>query len=258
VDGSRQLRRLPLKADPFAQLRLLELQDCDSGIDRIAHRLRTLPEIARLAELTTVLAGIDGRIAVAEAEVSDLTRAQVRIDADVEQVRARQKRDQERLDSGNVSSPKELEQLQHEIESLHRRQSTLEDDELELMGQIEEGESAIAALRSEQTLSQSAFEEATRSKADAQEAAAIEAAGLRSQRAAHLEQLPADLLKLYDKLRSDGLTTAAAKLHRKTCQGCHMELPSTELGLVAAAPSDEVLRCDSCRAILVRTVDSGV
>jgi predicted nucleic acid-binding Zn-ribbon protein len=258
VDGSRQLRRHTLKADPASQLRLLELQATDSALDRIAHRLRTLPEIARLAELTTILAGIEGRIAVAEAEVSDLQRAQARIDADVEQVRARMGRDQQRMDTGAVSSPKELEQLQHEIESLRRRQSSLEDDELEIMAQVEAKEVVVAALRREQQESSEAFTSATASKADAEERAAIEAADLRGQRADHVAALPADLLKLYDKLRADGLSVAAAKLHRRTCQGCHMELPSTDLGAMAAAPEDEVLRCESCRAVLVRTADSGL
>jgi len=258
VDGSPELRRHPLKADPDALLRLLDLQAADTGLDRIAHRLRTLPEIARIAELREVLSGIEGRIATAEAAVSDLQRAQARVDGDVEQVRARMARDQQRLDAGTVSSPRELEQLQHEIESLHRRQSTLEDEELEIMGQVEEGEAGIAALRTEQADSRTALDESTGSRAAAEEQAAIEAEGLRETRAGLAEGLPADLLKLYSKLREDGLSIAAAKLQRKTCQGCHMELPSTELAEVAAAAADEVVRCESCRAVLVRTPDSGL
>jgi predicted nucleic acid-binding Zn-ribbon protein len=205
-----------------------------------------------------LLAGVEERIAVAEAAVSDQVRAQKRLDGDVEQVRARMQRDQTRLDDGSVSSPRELEQLQHEIESLRRRQSTLEDEELEIMEQVEQAQQSVDAMRAQEVAALAERAAAHTSRADAEQAVAIEAGRLRAERAEHLAEIPAELCKLYDKLRADGLGTAAAKLQRRTCQGCRMELASTELAEVAAAPTDEVLRCESCRCVLVRTSDSGL
>ncbi len=70
--------------------------------------------------------------------------------------------------------------------------------------------------------------------------------------------VPADLLKLYDKLRAQNGGIGAAKLHQKRCEGCRLELNITELNEVRAAPRDEVVRCENCRRILVRVPDSGL
>src|SRR3954453_2538352 len=116
-----------VKADPEVQLRLLDVQALDSTIDRLAHRRATLPELEQLAQLQARHAEIGDDIIRAETEDSALGREQAKVDADVEIVRGRMDRDQKRLDAGQVSSPKELENLQSEIESLHRRQAELED-----------------------------------------------------------------------------------------------------------------------------------
>src|SRR6185312_17082128 len=119
--------------DPSVQLRLLDLQALDSGIDRLVIRRRTLPEISAIEQLTAQLRDLTAELAGAEAARDDATRAQARLETDVENVRTRAARDQGRLDSGAISSPRELENLQSEIVSLHRRRDTLEDELLELM-----------------------------------------------------------------------------------------------------------------------------
>jgi len=73
------------------------------------------------------------RLVAAQTEASDLKLNQLKAEADVDQVVTRTKRDQDRLDSGAVSAPKELESLQHEIATLGKRQAELEDVELEIM-----------------------------------------------------------------------------------------------------------------------------
>lgn len=70
--------------------------------------------------------------------------------------------------------------------------------------------------------------------------------------------VPADLLKLYDKLREQQGGIGAAKLYARTCQGCRQELAITELAEIRKAPSDTVVRCENCRRILVRTAESGL
>lgn len=70
--------------------------------------------------------------------------------------------------------------------------------------------------------------------------------------------VPADLLKLYEKLREQQGGVGAAKLYQRTCQGCRQELAITELAEIRKAPSDTVLRCENCRRILVRTSESGL
>src|ERR1700691_679527 len=130
-----------VKASPEAQLRLLELADLDTELSRLDHRRRTEPEIAELAQLGERAAKVRDAITIADTNLSDLDRELTRAERDVEQVRVRIDRDNERLNAGQVSNARELESLQSEVASLRRRQSDLEEGVLELM---EEREAAQA------------------------------------------------------------------------------------------------------------------
>ena len=70
--------------------------------------------------------------------------------------------------------------------------------------------------------------------------------------------LPADLLALYEKLRAQKDGVGAAALRRRECEGCRLTLNASDLGIIAKAPTDEVLRCEECNRILVRTGESGL
>ena len=131
-----------MKADPAAQRRLLELQAIDTALTQLAHRRRTLPQIAELDRLGKLIGEADGERIKAQVAVDDLDRDIARMEKDVEQVRVRKDKDQTRLDAG-TGPARELEALQHELASLGRRQSELEDAELELMEQREQAESTL-------------------------------------------------------------------------------------------------------------------
>jgi len=126
-----------VKASPEAQLRLLELADLDAELGRLEHRRRSMPEHAELSGLERRDRELRDEITGLDAREGDLRREQAKADADVEQVRTRITRDRTRLDAGQVNSPRELENLQSEIESLLRRQSDLEDVELDVMERLE-------------------------------------------------------------------------------------------------------------------------
>ena len=134
----RPHRRRALKADPAAQLALLDLQELDSRADLLRHQRETLPELAEIAALTAARAELDGKRRDAQISVDDLTAEQAKVDADVEQVKTRRTRDQDRMDQGLISNPKDLERMQGELESLQRRITSLEDDELEVMARLED------------------------------------------------------------------------------------------------------------------------
>jgi uncharacterized protein len=247
-----------VKAAPEDQLRLLDVQTLDSAVDRLAHRRSTLPELEQVESLSGRLQVISDDIVRAETEDSDLGREQARVDADVELVRGRMERDRKRLDAGQVGSPRELENLQSEIESLHRRQSDLEDAELEVMEQREAIEIRLTGLRAEadQVASDLALAEQQRDQTwveiDTESATSI------TQRAELAATLPDDLLALYEKLRTSSAGIGAAALHRGRCEGCHLQLNTTELNELREAPADDVARCEECRRILVRTDESGL
>jgi len=240
-----------VKASPQAQLKLLELAELDAELSRLAHRRRTLPENAEFERAQQRGAELRDELATLEASGSDLTRDQAKAERDVDQVRTRIERDRTRLDAGQVSSPKELANLQSEIVSLERRQSDLEEVALEVMERLENVTRRRDALSSEQaTLSVQMDEVAARR--DAAFTEIDEQAGKAgASRAGLAADLPAELLSLYDRLRAQHGVGAAA-LRNGRCEGCHLSLNTVDLGRIRAAPPDEVLRCEECRRILVR------
>ena len=247
-----------LNIDPFIQIRLLDLQKVDSELDRNAHRARTLPEAVTAASLHAEVMALNDEIAGAEAALFDLRREQNRADADVELVRQRVSKDQHLLDSGSINDPKQLENLQHELGSLARRQADLEDVEIEIMEREEIAEHALAALvtRRDGLATDSAAADEARDAALA--ALGAERVELTNERALMVGEVPADLLKLYEKLRADQGGVGAAALHRGRCEGCHMELTAVDINRIREAPSNELLRCEECRRILIRTAESGL
>jgi predicted nucleic acid-binding Zn-ribbon protein len=247
-----------VKASPEAQLRLLELADLDAELGRLEHRRRSLPEHGELSQLEQRDRELRDEIATLEAREGDLRREQAKADADVEQVRARVGRDRVRLDAGQVNSPRELESLQSEIESLLRRQSDLEDVELDVMERLEAAQARLKEAGAERAAigTDAAAVVARRDGALAEIAEQSEAAAAR--RVAVIAEEPADLIDLYERLRAQHGGVGAAALRRGQCQGCHLSLNTVDLNAIRAAADDDVLRCEECRRILVRTDESGL
>jgi predicted nucleic acid-binding Zn-ribbon protein len=233
------------------------LQGLDAALARLEHRRRTLPELAVIEAADGRLAELRDAVVRAETEVGDLDRDLRRLENDVEQVRARSDRDRQRMQSGAVPA-RELESLQHEVESLARRQSDLEDAELEVMERREEAESRAAALRSEVDKLTAERDAAAAARDTGWAGIDTEAADDTTARATVAAELPGDLLALYEKVRAASGGVGAAELRHRRCEGCRLELAGSELRAARAAAPDEVLRCENCRRILVRTAESGL
>jgi predicted nucleic acid-binding Zn-ribbon protein len=247
-----------LKADPFAQLKLLDVQEIDSHLDALAHQLRTMPEIAALADNETRRKQLDDRARDLRVAVGDLTAEQKKADADVEPVKGRRERDRSRMDQGLVTNPKDLERMGHELESLERRITSLEDTELEVMEKLEQTQAELDRISGEL----GGYEERTLSLTEArdQKSSSLhdQISSLERDRAAAVDGLPADLVTLYERLRAQKNGVGAAALRRGECGGCRLSVNAADLRDIGAAPSDEVLRCEECQRILVRTAESGL
>jgi uncharacterized protein len=246
-----------VKADHFEQQKLLDLAAEDVALTQLAHRGRSLPEVAAVEAAEEAERRFSADVVRAQTEVSDLGREVQRMEADVETVRARETKDQRLLDSGSVS-PKELTNLQHELDSLKRRQSDLEDQELELMERLEVAESALAVAQQGLEQARADRERAEQLRDDALADIADGTKRHQAARAAVAGGLSAPLLTLYDRIRAQTGTTGAAMLRARACQGCRLELYGNELTAVRNADPHEVVRCENCGRILVRTAESGL
>jgi uncharacterized protein len=246
-----------VKASPDTQLRLLELADLDSELTRLEHRRRALPEVAEVERIDARDAELRDAIVAAQTTEKDLGREQAKAEADVEQVRTRTAKDRARLDTGQVSSPRELENLQSEIVSLERRQAELEDVELEVMERREAAQKSAEALAAERAELATSRESVVARRDEQLGDLGEQVAKAEEQRTAVAADIPGDLMALYDKTRAQRGVGAAA-LRRGQCEGCHLNLNAADLRQIRAAAPDDVLRCEECRRILIRTADSGL
>jgi uncharacterized protein len=246
-----------VKASPQSQLLLLDLADLDAELARLDHRRRGLPEVAELARLEARAAQLKDEIVVTETELGDLAREQGRAERDVDQVRARIDRDRARLDAGQVAAARELASLQSEVESLRKRQGDLEEIVLELMERREGLVSRRDELAAERE-SLGTETAAVTARRDAAFKEIDEQAGRASERRSQVAaEVPADLLKLYEQIR-DSRGVGAAALRAGRCEGCHVTLSTVDLNQIRTSAPDEVIRCEECRRILVRTPESGL
>lgn len=247
-----------MKADPFVQLRLLDLQALDSALDRLAHRRRTLPELAEIERLDGLVDGLRDGIVRAETELSDLKRDQDKFEREIDQVRVRKARDEERMGSGAITNPKQLQDMEHEVGTLTRRQSDLEDGELEVMEKVETVQAELDGLtgRRDGYLADRAQAEQRRDDgfADIDD----EIARTTTERAELATTFPADLLALYEKIRANEGGIGAGAIQHGRCGGCRLELMNNEIGEIRSAPVDQVLRHEECSRIMVRTAESGL
>lgn len=244
-------------ANALDQVRLLDVQALDTRLRQLAHRRRTLPETARLAELDAERAALRDRLVQARTVVGDVERELRKAEADVEQVSNRAARDRARLEAG-TGSAKDLQGLQHELESLARRQSELEDVELEVMERLERAQGEVAGLEQALATAEEQTTEVTTAQQSAFGEIDTEVAQVTAQRDDVAAGLDPALVALYDKVREQTQGVGAAMLRGKRCEGCRMELTPVELARIAKLPPDEVVRCEECRTILVRTTESGL
>jgi uncharacterized protein len=246
-----------VNADPVAQRRLLELAEVDAELARVAHRRRSLPELAEIEQAEKDLrAGRDALVAT-ETVASDLDRDIRKLEAEIDQVRARGDRDRGLLNSGSISSGKQLEDLQHELATLQRRQTVLEDDLLEVMERREATDTDLERSRAALAEIEQRLADVNRRCDEALADLDSTEARRRAERGTLLGVLPAELVDRYERIRAQR-GVGAALLHQRRCGACRLELDRTAVGRLRDAAPDEVLLCEECGVLLVRTAESGL
>ena len=240
-----------MKATPEDQNLLIELQLIDSQITQAKVKLAGLPEIEQIAAIHSRLENTAVELNVVETELADVAIELRRSELDVEQVEDRMKKDDVRLNSGSAT-PKELEQLQHELVTLGKRKADLEDGELEILIKYDGVKFRVDELLNDQIgLKKLELELNVRLENSKTE---IDASlrELTAARAALAPQIDAALVAVYDKIRLSAHGVGAALLIGNKCDGCHLSINAVELERIKGLEGDEVIRCEECRRILVR------
>ncbi len=240
-----------MKASVSDQNNLIELQRIDTAIMQATHKLKTLPEHEQLTAIQTRLAGSAELLATAEVQLTDVTIDLRRSEVDVESVADRMAKDEARMSNGSTS-PKELEQLQHEIATLAKRKAELEDSELEIMMSADGAKEKVEIIkRDEEGLKQLELEINVRLENGVAELER-EIQLKKSERTLLTPKIEIGLIDLYEKIKSNGGGIGAALLIGSTCDGCRLVINAVEMERIKSLEADEVLRCEECRRILVR------
>lgn len=243
-----------MKASPADQRRLLDLADLDAAVARADHARRNPSQAARVQELIAQRQTLTAELSRLLGARDDAQAELKRLESDVALVEARVARDAERL--ATTSNPKDAVGLEHEMASLARRKSDLEDAELAVMERLEVADAAVAA---QETLIATTNEEGARLSVEGKSAVA-DATAQHEQavrdRTAVAQSIAADLVAQYERLAARG--TGVGLLTRRTCGGCHMVLAGSDLHALAGAADDDVVMCPVCGCILVRTEESGL
>ena len=245
-----------MKADPAVQRRLLDLAEVDAELSRLAHRRRNLPEHTELTAAEAAVREAKDKLVEVETTAGDLDRDIRRIERDVENVRARTERDNKLLAGAGIGA-KQAADLQHELETLARRQAVLEDEQLELMERREAVGADVEHSRGVLASAEQELAAVTERRDNALADIDAAEAGRRRDREEVAATLPADVLAAYERRREQRGVGAAALVARR-CQACRLELDRIALAELKAAPADEVTHCPECGVILVRTEGSGL
>ena len=231
---------------------LLEVQAQDLAADQLRHRRASLPERVALAEQEAAMARLDIELGEVRARLGDFERSQRRIEDEVATLTAKGEAESKRLYSGTVTSPRELQAMQEEIDGLARRQRELEDDVLELMEAAEplhEEVDRLEARRDEHAVEAAKLGDlitAAEAEIDA------ELGGVMAARDELASGVPGDLLATYQRLRDRLGGVGVARLEGAQCMGCHLTIPATEVDAIRHAGPDDVVFHEECGRILVR------
>ena len=240
-----------MQASVAQQSFILELQIIDNEILQANTKLKSLPEIEQLLHIEKRIATATEELAVVQAESDQIALELRRGEVDVETVTDRIKKDEARLASGNAT-PKELEQLQHEVGTLKKRQESLEEIELEIMIRSDAITSRSNTLTTDLASLQTLKDEISGRLKTATDEINKVIADKNTARNLVANQIEKPLLELYEKIRGNGGGVGAAALVGNKCNGCNLAINAVEMDRIKSLAKDELLRCEECRRILVR------
>jgi len=230
---------------------LLELQTRDTAIDRLTHRRDTLPERAALESVRGELTAAGAQLAEATARREDVAREEQRFDDEARSLEDKAAEVEGRMYSGEVTSPRELQALQADVDQLRRHRHGLEDRELEVMERRESFDPAVDALRARVGELESEAERLGAALTEVEGEIDEELAGERAARDEIAATVDAALLDDYERCRERARGIGAARLSGNTCQGCHLSIPAVEAERIRKSPPGTVAHCDNCGCILV-------
>jgi len=224
---------------------LWKLQEIDSALD--SRRATVEDAQARLGETEELIAA-RARVEELGAALRSAQTAQKDIELEADDIKAKIAPAEQKLYSGNIRNPKELSDLQADIDQLKRYLSAVEDRDLAALAVLEQAEQEWRAARAELEALEAAWAQEQEELRERIERATAEIAVFERERAEQAEYIDGDLLKVYDHVRRVHQGRGVAKLDRNLCLGCRISLPVSIVN--RARSGNTVVQCPNCERIL--------
>lgn len=227
---------------------LIELFDKQTELKKIRSEHEVLSSGAHLIEKQDDILAVAQEVSAQRSKVEDIERETKRVAGDLELVEKRIEKDLALVNQS--TNPKDIQGIQHEMETLGKRKDELETIELEMMESIDDETSKLEQLLEHKRVLENELDSAkAASKSDL---ATLEGAILELEdKIGKLRaSAPEDVLAIFDQRALRGVPIG--KLLKSTCGACNMSLTSTALNDLHKVPGDELARCPECTAILVR------
>jgi predicted nucleic acid-binding Zn-ribbon protein len=212
----------------------------------VADDERKLEQVNSQLGKDEVIVAVQQRLGMEEEKRAELQRQQRSLELEIDDLAGKMKKGEDELYSGRINNPKELSNLQHEVELLKAKRDQLETKDLELMEQVESVEAGMSALQDE--LKEVTSEWQREQEQLGKEKAALESSlnDLKQKRQALVSGIESKAVTLYEHLRKNK-GFAVARVEQGICRGCRISLPSSELQQVR---SSALVQCSSCGRIL--------
>ena len=225
-------------------LLLYRLQEIDT---EYREKKQRLTEVLRAQKETDVLLAARKQVETAVATLKKWRTQHKELSLELEGLNAKAKRSEDRLYSGNVKNPKELSDLQNEIQALGRRRSTLEDELLEVMILIEDAEAEHQAATEALAKVETQWQHAQAGLKQEQKELALRLHVLTGQRQQQTTLIAADNLTLYNNLSQKRGGVAVARLKDNMCTGCRLTVSAHK---VKEVNEGQLVYCGGCGRIL--------
>jgi len=222
---------------------LYQLQDIDLEIES---NERALDQIARQLGESEAVVKTQNQLQLEQQHLEELRRKQRSAEWEIDDVSTKLTAAEKKLFSGDIKNPKELTNLQHEVETLKTRRDQREEKALEIIDQVELSETSVARLSSELETLEAEWQRRQQQLSNELEKHKAILSDLRHKRQLLTNEIDSETLEFYQALRKEkGM--AVAKVEQGICRGCRISLPVTELH---RARSGNLVQCSSCGRIL--------
>jgi predicted nucleic acid-binding Zn-ribbon protein len=232
--------------------RLLDLQEHDTRIDQLTHRRSSLPERAELVATEASIGELERLASGVQSKRDAASRDQKRREDEVAAVEAKIAEINTAMYAGKVTSPRELQTMQEEIESLKRRLGSIEDEIIELMEYADPLDEQLGIAAEQRSVLDQQVQTLLARIAEQEVLIDDELKTVHSERDAIAVEAPAEVMDMYEDMRRSFAGLGIVRLEHGTCGGCHLQLPAAERDRLKHLAADVPVYCEECGRLLVR------